>query len=65
MGEWWGTGDPALGDITRDGGSVSGGRLAAEPFMPGYMTGMPPGYQHFSSMGRYAAAAAAAVGGMR
>lgn len=60
MGEWWGTGDPGLGDITRDGGRVSGG----EPFMPGYMTGMPPGYQHFSSMGRYAAAAAA-VGGMR
>ena len=64
MGIWWGTGDPALGDITRDEGRVSGGKLAAEPLMLGYMTGMPPEYQHFSSMGRYAAAAAAA-GGMR
>lgn len=63
---WWCTGDPALGDmdIIRDEGSASGGRPAAEPLMPGYMTGKPPGYQHFSSMGRYAAAAAAA-GGMR
>ncbi len=62
MGLWWGTGDPALGDITREEGSVSGGKLAAEPLMPGYITGMLPGYQHFSSMGRYAATGAAAGG---
>lgn len=49
---WWGTGDPDLGDITRDEASVSEGKLTAEPLMPGYITGMPPGYQHFSSMGR-------------
>lgn len=65
MRVWWGTGDPALGDIIRDEGSVSGCRPAAEPLMPGYITGIPPGYQHFSSMGRYDAAAAAAAGGMR
>lgn len=49
---WWGTGDPARGDITRDEGRVSGAKLDAEPLMPGYITDIPLEYQHFSSMGR-------------
>lgn len=65
IGMRWAIGDPALGDINRDEGNVSGTRPAADPAKPGYMMGMPPGYQHFSSIGRYAAAAAAVDGGMK
>ena len=41
-------------EVEGDEESASGCKLPAEPtVMPGgYMTGMPPEYQHFSSMGR-------------
>ncbi len=51
------TGEPTLEDMTRDEESFSGDMPAGEPPRPWYNTGMAPGYQHFSSMGKYAAAA--------
>lgn len=58
-------GDAILGDKTSDKGSFSGDKPGVEPPMPGYSIGMPPGYQHFSRMGRYAVAVAAVTGGRR
>lgn len=51
------TGEPTREDMTMDEGSFSGERLAGELPRPGYNTGIAPGYQHFSSIGKYAAAA--------
>lgn len=51
------TGEPTREDMTMDDGSFSGERPAGELLRPGYNTGIAPGYQHFSNMGKYAAAA--------
>lgn len=50
-------GEPTLDDMAKDEGSFSGDKPVGEPLRPGYNTGIAPGYQHFSSMGKYAAAA--------